>query len=102
MARNRRFKFHPGDPVKVKRLRKTGHVRTPQYVRGKRGVVTDAYGFFRNPESLAYAGDGLPEVALYCVSFDGRDVFAEDKSSSNDKLLVDIYEHWLKPDGGPR
>jgi hypothetical protein len=45
------------------------------------------HGRFRNPETRAYGGDGLPERQLYLVRFDLRD---------GDRVLADIFEHWLE------
>jgi nitrile hydratase subunit beta len=88
-------KFKPGDPVKVKFEDRPGHLRTPWYIRGKTGWIERVYGEFLNPESLAFGGDGLPKKTLYLVGFKHRDVWGE--ANTNDKLLVDIYEHWLDP-----
>jgi nitrile hydratase len=92
----------PGARVRVKSLPAEGHVRTPAYVRGKTGWIERVHGEFRNPESLAYGSDGLPRKPLYMVGFRQtelwRDRYAE---SGDDRLYVDLYEHWLEPlDGG--
>ena len=46
-------RYAAGRPVRVARATAAGHVRTPRYVRGKRGVVERICGAFRNPEELA-------------------------------------------------
>ena len=89
-------KFKPGDRVLVKMEDRPGHIRTPWYVRGKRGWIERVHGEFRNPESLAYGGDGLPERPLYLVGFEQSQVW-EQYGLARDKLFVDIYEHWLEP-----
>ncbi|HWH78844.1 MAG TPA: SH3-like domain-containing protein [Candidatus Binatus sp.] len=96
-------KFKPGDPVKVKFEDRPGHLRTPWYIRGKSGWIERVYGDFLNPESLAFGRDGLPKKTLYLVAFRSADVF-ENCKGSNDKVLVDIYDHWLepRPQGGSR
>ena len=88
-------KFKPGDRVKVKFEDRPGHIRTPWYVRGKTGWIERVYGEFLNPESLAFGRDGLPKKALYLVAFNQKDLW--DTANKSDKLLVDIYEHWLDP-----
>jgi hypothetical protein len=90
-------KFKPGDRVRVKVSLPSGHFRTPMYIQGKIGTVETLYGSFRNPESLAYGGDGLPKQFLYCVRFDQTHVWEKYQGSPQDKLLIDIYEHWLEP-----
>ena len=89
-------RFKPGDRVKVKFEDRPGHIRTPWYVRGKTGRIERVYGEFLNPESLAYGRDGLPKKTLYLVAFNPSDVW-ENLPASKDKVLVDIYEHWLDP-----
>jgi nitrile hydratase len=89
-------KFKPGDRVTVKREDRPGHIRTPWYIRGKTGRIEKIHGEFLNPESLAYGRDGLPQQTLYLVAFNQGEVW-ETYSGDGDKLLVDIYEHWLDP-----
>jgi len=88
-------KFKPGDRVTVKFEDRPGHLRTPWYIRGKTGWIERVHGEFLNPESLAYGRDGLPKKTLYLVAFNQSDI--SDRTSNADKLLVDIYEHWLDP-----
>lgn len=88
-------KFKPGDRVRVRFEDRPGHLRTPWYIRGKTGWIERIHGSFRNPESLAFGKDGLPKKTLYLVGFNYGDVWGEDRGS--DKLLVDVYEHWLDP-----
>jgi nitrile hydratase subunit beta len=91
-------KYHLGDHITVRVFEGPGHVRTPAYVRGKPGWIERVHGEFRNPESLAYGGDGLPRTALYMVGFRQSDLWYErHRESAGDKLYVDLYEHWLEP-----
>jgi nitrile hydratase len=89
-------RFKPGDPVRVRFEDRSGHIRTPWYVRGKTGWIERVYGDFLNPESLAYGRDGLPKETLYLVAFNQDEVFGA-AEAPKDKVLVDIYEHWLDP-----
>jgi hypothetical protein len=59
------------------------------------------YGEFRNPESLAFGRDGLPKKTLYLVAFDQSEVWGR-TAGPKDKVLVDIYEHWLESTAGER
>jgi nitrile hydratase beta subunit-like protein len=89
-------KFSPGDRVRVLALERPGHVRTPAYVRGKSGWIERVHGEFRNPESLAYGGDGLPTEPLYMVGFQQTDLWSDRyRESTGDRLFIDLYEHWL-------
>lgn len=89
--------FGPGDRVRIRDDDRPGHVRTPRYVRGKTGRVVTVLGEFRNPESLAYGGTGLPEMPLYEVEFRQPDLWGERTERSGDALRVDVFEHWLEP-----
>jgi nitrile hydratase len=92
------MKFQPGDLVRVLTFDPQTHVRTPAYVRGKQGWIERVHGEFRNPESLAYGGDGLPQQPLYLVGFRQSDLWhARYAESPADSLYVDLYEHWLEP-----
>jgi nitrile hydratase len=89
------FQFAEGDRVRVKAMFPPGHVRTPYYARGKTGVVTARRGHFRNPEDLAYGRSGLPPIPLYGVMFEATELW--ENAPSRDRLVMDIFEHWLEP-----
>jgi len=90
-------RFAPGDPVSVRRGAAPGHVRTPWYARGLRGVVERVCGPFANPEELAYGRAGLPARPLYRVRFRQADVWPDYAGPAEDCVEVEIYEHWLEP-----
>ena len=90
-------RFKRGDAVRVRAVEPRGHIRTPWYIQGKTGAVERVHGAFRNPESLAYGGDGLPKPSLYLVRFAHADVWKPRGRASRDAILVDVYEHWLEP-----
>lgn len=90
-------KFRPGDTVAVREAFPPGHVRTPYFIRGRDGVVTQCVGRFPNPEELAYGRDGEPAVPLYRVQFKQADLWSDYTGPLSDTLVVDIYEHWLEP-----
>lgn len=90
-------RFSPGDTVAVRALYPLGHVRTPYYIRGKRGVIERRCGVYGNPEELAYARPGLPKQPLYRVRFLQRDVWPGYRGGAEDTVDVEIYQHWLEP-----
>ena len=53
-------------------------------------------GNFLNPESLAHGGDGLPKQPLYTVEFNQSEVWPKYLGESHDRILVDVYQHWLE------
>jgi nitrile hydratase len=71
------------------------HIRTPAYIQGKTGRIVAVHGAFRNPESRAHGGTGLPKQLLYLVGFDLSEVWERD-DPPQDRLLIDLYEHWLE------
>lgn len=89
-------RFKPGDRVKIRVGAPPRHIRTPAYLQGKTGSVEAVHGAFRNPESLAYGGDGLPKQPLYLVRIPQTQLWERYPGSDRDQLLVDIYEHWLE------
>lgn len=91
-------RFKTGDRVVVRVAYPIGHVRTPFYIRGKRGVIERLCGVYGNPEELAYARPGLPKQPLYRVRFLQREVWPEYGGRDHDTLDVEIYQHWLETD----
>ena len=89
-----------GDKVVVKRAFPPGHRRTPQYIRGKQGVIERICGAYPNPEELAYGFDGLPAKVLYRVRFLQTHVWPGYAGPANDVIEMEIYEHWLEPVNG--
>lgn len=92
-------RYAPGDAVRVRGKDKYGHVRTPDYIKGKSGTVAALLGEYRNPEELAYGGDGFPKRPLYKVSFSQAELWNAYEGSASDALYIDIYEHWLQDEG---
>jgi nitrile hydratase len=98
-------RFRPGEPVRVRMERPAvsaarQHIRTPHYVRGQTGTVTEVMGLFRNPEGLAAGEDGLPEQVLYRVLFPQTRLWPGYQGAAADTLEVELYEHWLEPGHG--
>jgi nitrile hydratase len=89
-------RFKTGDRVSVRVAYPIGHVRTPFYIRGKRGVIERLCGVYGNPEELAYARPGLPKQPLYRVRFLQSEVWPGYRGMSRDTVDVEIYQHWLE------
>ncbi|NQW23249.1 MAG: nitrile hydratase subunit beta [SAR202 cluster bacterium] len=96
MASSTTARYRPGDQVRIRVGTPPTHFRTPEYVQGKLGRIDTLYGAFKNPESLAYGGDGLPAQPLYRVEFAQTDLWQNYSGPATDTLLIDIYEHWLE------
>jgi nitrile hydratase subunit beta len=89
-------RFKPGDRVRVRVDAPPRHIRTPAYIQGKTGHIEAIHGAFRNSESRAYGSSGLPKRFLYLVAFELNSVWGPDAAPPQDKLLIDLYEHWLE------
>ena len=89
-------RFSLTNVVKVRSGSPSNHFRTPSYIQDKTGVIIAQRGNFLNPESLAHGGDGLPKQPLYTVEFIQSEVWSEYLGESNDRILVDVYQHWLE------
>ena len=89
--------FTLGDRVRIVDLGKPGHVRTPNYVRGKIGTIDHCCGDFENPENRAYGRVGRERIPLYRVRLSQRDLWPDYRGSDKDSLVLEIYQHWLRP-----
>ncbi len=94
-------RFEIGACVKVRVAFPPGHVRTPYYIRGHRGVIESIAGLFADPEELAYGRPGLPKKPLYRVRFRQNELWPAYAGPATDTTVVDIYEHWLLEDDTP-
>jgi hypothetical protein len=90
-----RPRFDKGDRVLVLDLEKSGHIRTPFYIRGRVGTVIQRCGAFLNPEDLAIGIVAGPVVALYRVEFLLNQLWPDYAGNSSDMLCIEIYDHWL-------
>ena len=96
MASDAAARYRPGDRVRIRVGTPATHFRTPEYVQGKLGRIEALCGVFKNPESLAYGGDGLPAQPLYRIEFAQTELWENYRGPDTDTLLIDIYEHWLE------
>jgi hypothetical protein len=90
------MRFAPGDTVKVANREHAGHHRTPSYIKGRIGRIERAHNRFLDPETRAYGGDGEPTRQLYLVGFELLELWPEYSGAEADRLLVDVFEHWLE------
>jgi nitrile hydratase len=67
------------------------------YVRNKTGTIDHFCGAFENPEERAYGRVGRERVPLYRVRFMQRDLWPDYSGPEHDSLVLEIYDHWLRP-----
>jgi nitrile hydratase subunit beta len=87
--------FESGDTVSIKVAYPPGHRRTPDYIKGKQGIVERYCGAFINPEERAY-GLTSSQKHLYRVRFRQSDIWETYEGPASDTLDIEIYEHWLE------
>ena len=82
-------RFALGDSVRVLGERPGGNPRTPGYVRGWVGVVTERHGIIPNPldHPMVYP-------PLYSVTFRLQDLGG---AAGPDLVVVDLHDEWLEP-----
>jgi nitrile hydratase len=88
-------RFSLGDRVEVLDLGKSGHTRIPVYIRGHTGKIVQYCGRYLNPEDLAVGRTDGPAIDLYRVEFVQSDLWPEETFPPNDRLVIEIYDHWL-------
>ncbi len=90
-------RYAPGAAVQVREdwpeARGPVHIRTPHYLRGRRGKVVRYLGDFPNPEDLAFARPAT-RLPLYHVAFAACDIWP---GPARPELLVEVFEPWLQP-----
>ena len=89
--------FSAGDRVVVRDETPSHHHRTPWYIKARRGRVIEFIGTYLDSETRAHGGSGLPELPMYRVEFDQTELWPDYAESPDDKLWIDLYEHWLEP-----
>lgn len=88
--------YEAGEIVRIRDIGKSGHVRTPQYVRNKVGLIDSYLGLFENPEERAYGRIGCDPIPLYRVRLKQNELWPDYEGSDCDTLVLEIYDHWLE------
>ena len=88
--------YSAGEIVRIRDIGKAGHVRTPQYVRNKVGLIDSYVGLFENPEERAYGRIGSKPIPLYRVRLKQNDLWPDYVGGDSDSLVLEIYDHGLE------
>ena len=98
MSAERPRTLPPGAAVTVRddwpEARGPAHIRTPHYLRGRRGTVLRHLGDFPNPEDLAF-GRPAATLPLYHVAFKPDGIWPGAGAGAD--LVVEVFEPWLLP-----
>ena len=81
-------RFLPGDRVRVLTAVDGGNPRTPLYLRGRVGVVSELHGVIVNPLDHHF-----PYPPLYSVTFRVEDLSGP---LGPDLVIADVHEEWLE------
>jgi Nitrile hydratase beta subunit, C-terminal len=92
-----RFRYAPGDQVRIRADSPPGGNRTPHYIRGKTGVVEELRGSFTDPENLTTDRARPSPQPLYRMRLSASGVWPESPGTPGDSLAVEISEDWLEP-----
>lgn len=90
-------KFAPEQRVRIRADFPPGHLRTPFYCRGKTGTIERVLTAFVNPEEEGYGRVDGPKKVLYRVRFAMRELWPEYAGPPEDKVEIEIFEHWIEP-----
>lgn len=82
-------RFTAGDRVRVLEERIGGNPRTPGYLKGRLGTVTQSHGVIVNPLDHHH-----PYPPLYSVVFRVEDLGGP---PGRDLVVADLHDEWLEP-----
>lgn len=82
-------RFRAGDRVRVLDERIGGNPRTPRYVKGRVGTITQRHGVIINPLDHHH-----PYPPLYSVVFRVEDLGGP---PGRDLVVADLHDEWLEP-----
>lgn len=89
-------RFAAGQAVRIADRTPPVHHRVPGYAKGHTGVVERVCGLHGTPEKFI-RGDGLPAQRIYRVRIPQRELWDGYTGAADDKLEIEIFEHWLEP-----
>lgn len=78
--------FEPGERVRTRAQRPTGHTRLPRYLQERSGRIVCVLGRFRFADDAAVRGAQAAEQTLYTVEFDER----------GHSIHADLFESYLE------
>jgi len=87
--------FHVGQRVRIDDRTPAVHHRVPSYVKGMSGIVERVCGLHGEPEKFI-RGNGEPKRRIYRVRIPQTDLWPDYAGAVDDKLEIEIFEHWLE------
>jgi len=89
--------FKTGDEIKISMRFPIGHFRTPNYIRGKRGLIEAVI----EPPAINNEDEGFGRNAgvkrhYYRIAIPLSELWPGYAGSGNDGLRIEVYETWLE------
>ena len=88
-------RFRVGQRVRIADRTPPVHHRVPAYAKGRVGVIERVCGLHGEPEKFI-RGDGEPAQRIYRVRIPQDELWNRYQGSDDDKLDIEIFEHWLE------
>ena len=88
--------FSVGQRVRIDDRTPPVHHRVPGYAKGQVGVIERVCGLHGEPEKFI-RGNGEPKQRIYRVRIPQTELWPDYDGTSDDKLEIEIFEHWLEP-----
>jgi nitrile hydratase len=89
-------RFQVGQRVRIDDRTPPVHHRVPAYAKGRIGVIERVCGLHGEPEKFI-RGDGEPRQRIYRVRIPQISLWTDYEGTEDDKLDIEIFEHWLEP-----
>ncbi len=89
-------RFSVGERVRIADRTPPVHHRVPSYAKGQTGVIERVSGIHPDPERCI-RGDGKPFQRIYRVRIRQTELWSQYAGTDDDKLEIEIFEHWLEP-----
>jgi nitrile hydratase len=93
-------RFAVGDVVRTRSARLDGHTRLPRYLERRVGHVEAVHGAFELADERAEGATVASSQALYCVVFDGAEVWGAGAASLPMTIAADLWDSYLDPEPG--
>ena len=88
-------RFAVGQRVRIADRTPPVHHRVPCYAKGQVGTIERVCGMHGQPETFI-RGSGDPLTRLYRVRIPQTDLWPAYTGDADDKLEIEIFEHWLE------
>ena len=89
-------RFAVGQRVRIVDRTPPVHHRVPAYAKGCIGTIERICGLHGQPEHFI-RDDGAPLTRLYRVRIPQSSLWHDYTGSADDRLDIEIFEHWLEP-----